>query len=328
MADVKSRKKIGFIGWWAGRNIGDEYIQFCLRKAFGDEFKIKFIETSFEPNFWNLRNINSLDFLIIGGGGLFTKSPFFPFSHFNDWGHRLKVSFGFLGVGVQEISDKYKSVMRQLIERSAFFVVRDTGSFNLVNSLSPSSKILKAPDLTFLYPYQVQRKTAQDKIGVNLRVWNFDQERTYDNGQWSQAINRLNKAKKPIPLSFKKGLDDRDALRGIEGTKNDTFCIGLYEDVAVMVGMRLHSLIFAAQNSIPVIGIAYTPKIPRFFSDLNLPEFCLKVSEYSRLESVFSEALERSREIGSILAHYTRNAEQLLKARIEDIKNQIKNSPS
>ncbi len=326
MTEKKSLKKIGIAGWWGGRNIGDDYIKYSLKKILNDNFKIKFIHVPFNPNFWNLWKINQLDFLIIGGGGLFTKAPPHPFSTFNSWGRRLKIPFGFLGVGVQEISDKYNSVIEELIERSIFFVVRDTGSFNLINSVLSSSKIIKAPDLTFLYPYQTLRNAVRDKIGVNLRVWNFDKERTYDNYRWCQAINRLEGYKKTIPLSFKGSLDDRDALKNIHGIKNSIFNINLYEDIKIMIGMRLHSLIFAVQNFIPVIGIAYTPKVERFFSELNLKEFCLKIDEFVRLNDTFQEASKRHKEISKKLKQYTFNSNIIIANCMENIKNIVKNA--
>jgi polysaccharide pyruvyl transferase WcaK-like protein len=322
---MKSLKKIGIVGWWGGKNAGDEYIKHCLTKVFEKDFKIKFIETPFNPNFWNLLNINRLDFLIIGGGGLFTKTPPHPFDTFNDWSKRLKIPFGFLGVGVQEVSDKYKSIIEEIIGRSAFFVVRDTGSYDLINSCLSSSNIIKAPDLTFIYPYQTQRNEKKDKIGVNLRVWNFDRKRTYDNYNWCQAINKLEGIKKTIPLSFKENLEDNEALECIHGIKNYDFNISIYKDIKIMIGMRLHSLIFAVQNSIPVIGIAYTPKIERFFSELNLKEFCLKLYEYDLLDYTIQEALKRHKEISKKLQQYTSESNTIITKTIKTIKNIIGN---
>jgi polysaccharide pyruvyl transferase WcaK-like protein len=321
ITEMKSSKKIGIVGWWGGQNIGDEYIKYSLKKVLGNHFKVDFIEVPFDPTFWNLRKINHLDFLIIGGGGLFTKTPPHPFETFDKWGHRLKIPFGFLGVGVQEMRHEYKSIIESLIERSAFFVVRDTGSFNLLNSFVSSPKILRAPDVTFLFPYQTQSNVAKDKIGVNLRVWNFDKERTYDNYKWCQAINKLEGIKKTVPLSFMQNLDDREALAGIQGIQESDFNIQLYEDINIMIGMRLHSLIFAVHNSIPSIGIAYTPKVKRFFSELDLNEFCLNVSEYFRLNETFQEVSKRHEEISKKFQQYTLDSSIVVAGCIERIKN-------
>lgn len=308
--------------------MGDEYIKYSLKTVFENQFKVDFIEVPFDPTFWNLSKINNLDFLIIGGGGLFTKTPPHPFEIFDKWGHRLKIPFGFLGVGIQEMRHEYKSIMEGIVERSVFFVVRDTGSFNLLSSLVSSPKIMRAPDLTFLYPYQAQINVARDKIGVNLRVWNFDKERTYDNYKWCQAINRLEGIKKTVPLSFMEGLDDREALAAIQGINKCDFNIQLYEDIKIMIGMRLHSLIFAVHNSIPAIGIAYTPKVERFFYELNLNEFCLNVSEYPRLNETFQEVSLRYEEISKKLRQYTFKSKIAIANCIDSIKNIVKNGSS
>jgi polysaccharide pyruvyl transferase WcaK-like protein len=318
---MTSSQKIGIAGWWGGQNIGDQSIKYSLQKVLGNHFKLHFIEVPFDPTFWRLWKINNLDFLIIGGGGLFTRTPPHPFEIFDKWRNRLKIPFGFLGVGVQEISHEYKPIVEMLIKGSAFFVVRDTGSFNLLNSLISSSKIMKAPDLTFLHPHQTQSNAVKDKIGVNLRVWNFDNDQTYNNYEWCQAINRLEGIKKTVPLSFMKNLDDREALAGIQGIKESDFNITLYEDINIMIGMRLHSLIFAIQNSIPSIGIAYTPKVRRLFSELNLDEFCLDVSEYSRLSETFHEVSLRHKEISNKFHQYTVESNITVEKCMDSIKN-------
>lgn len=316
------KKKIGIVGWWGGENEGDSYIKNCLVKIFGKDFEIKLIETPFSASGWNLLNINRLDYLIIGGGGLFTFTPPSPFDTFDHWGNRLKVPFGLLGIGIQKINEEYQNTIKEIIERANFIVVRDIGSLNVLKPFT--QKAIKSPDLTFLYPRRVKRAPVRGLIGINLRIWNFDENRSYDNQAWCNVINNLPGNKKSIPLSFLEGIDDRKALQCVQGEKNDEFHVRLYSDIEIMIGMRLHSLIFAVQNSIPVIGIAYTPKIKRFFYEIGLEEFCLEVDEYNCLESAFYEALKRKEELSNISSQYTLKAEKLIKKCIEDIKNKIK----
>jgi len=315
------KKKIGIVGWWDGKNEGDNYIKHCLTKKLGDEYRLEFIGTPFSPNKWNLWKINQLDFLIIGGGGLFTKSPPYPFSSFNHWGKHLKTDFGFLGVGIREVSQEYKPLIEELASKSKFFVVRDKESLELIRPFSPEA--LQAPDLTFLYPRKIQRNAKEEEIGVNLRIWNFEGEKQLDTEKWSQAINSLPGNKRTVPLSFKKGLDDRQAMELVQGSKSKVFDMDLYRGIGCMIGTRLHSLVFAAQNAIPVIGIAYTPKISRFFSELGLGEFCLGLDEYGLLEEKFQHALERQEEISDKLNKYTAKATASASKCLEDIKSRL-----
>jgi polysaccharide pyruvyl transferase WcaK-like protein len=43
----------------------------------------------------------------------------------------------------------------------------------------------------------------------------------------------------------------------------------------LVIGARLHSLIFAAHSGVPIIGIGYGPKVRRFLRALDLEEFCV-----------------------------------------------------
>lgn len=324
--DITSNKKIGLIGWWGGKNEGDQYILQNLKKMFGDSFELHPMETPFNINSISLKSLNNIDFIIVGGGGLFTTTPPRPFDTFDKWKDQLNTPLGVISVGVQEIAPEYEDVIRQIVKKSKFFYVRDKGSFDLVKIFSP--KVCKMPDLTFLYPRKVIRKKTANAIGVNLRIWNFDEKRTYDNTAWCDAINALQGEKETVPLSFMDGLKDIDAMKNIKGKHNATFNIQIYENLKVMIGMRLHSLIFAIQNAIPVIGIAYTPKVRRLFQEAGLEEFCLGTEEYGRLSELYNELIKRYDEVSEQLEKYTMAAKDAVSSEIENIKKIINHEES
>lgn len=314
---MKKIKKIGIAGWWGGKNEGDDYIRYCLKRSLGEHFRLQFIDIPFKVNRWCMWSLNNLDFLLVGGGGLFTRTPPVPFHEFENWGRRLTVPFGFFGIGVQEIAPHYRETMGYIVERSTFFGVRDTESLNLVKEFS--SQVFMTPDLSFLYPRQIKRNPSGKVIGVNLRIWDFDENRTYPNQRWVGAINSLPGLKKTIPLSFLKGLEDESAMNEVEGEKNHHFDMSLYENLGCMIGMRLHSVIFSIQNAIPTIGIAYAPKVERFFSELNLEDFCLRLNEYDLLREKFEELLNKSDTISDQLSMFTREAHTTLRRCLSDI---------
>lgn len=45
----------------------------------------------------------------------------------------------------------------------------------------------------------------------------------------------------------------------------------------ILVGMRLHGLILAAAMGVPVVGIAYDPKIGHFLDALGCSDYCVGV---------------------------------------------------
>lgn len=308
-------KKIGIIGWWQGKNEGDNYIKYCFQKYFQDTFDISFISTRFLNLRWYIRKLNKFDFIIVGGGGLFTRSPPPPFNTYTSWKRKLKTPFGFLGIGVQEINKIYEKEYEEILKDSVFFSVRDIESKNLLKKFS--LEIAVAPDITFLYPRTIPLKN-QTKIGVNLRVWDFD-------NKWYEVINKLPYSKKTIPLSFLKNIDDREVMKNIQGEKNQEFNISLYDDIYIMIGMRYHSIIFAVQNFIPSIGIEYTPKVRRLFSAMHLGKYCLSLEEHSELKDVFSELINNYDAVCRRYMAYTHTAKKEVENNLSKIKEMIKN---
>jgi len=320
---IKKKRKVGLAGWWGGKNEGDLYILRILKKIFNKEFRLSIINIPFQGDPHTIAYLNKLDFLIIGGGGLFTLYFPSPFDTYNEWGESLKTPFGFLGVGVQEINEKMTGILANILNKSVFFSVRDTGSYNIVRNIS--DKVDKISDLTFLYPRKIKTSIKDHKIGVNLRIWDFDANRTYDNDRWCRAINGLKYEKVKIPLSFLKNIDDRAAMKNIVAHNSRIFNIELYNQIEIMLGMRLHSLIFAVQNRIPCIGISYTPKIERFFDDMNLKEFCLGVDEYDKLYDLVEKTNNNKERIKTALDKYNNNANQVVSKYIDKVMEVIKN---
>ncbi|MEE8638769.1 MAG: polysaccharide pyruvyl transferase family protein, partial [Candidatus Margulisiibacteriota bacterium] len=53
--------------------------------------------------------------------------------------------------------------------------------------------------------------------------------------------------------------------------------LSLVSQFDLLIGMRLHSLIFSAMSQVPMLGISYDPKIRAFMKKIDQP--CLNVNE-------------------------------------------------
>ena len=161
---------IGIVGWWHNGNEGDFRILDCMTRAL-EPHHIVPIDLPFPLNKDSLRRLNLLDFVILGGGGLFQKAPPpHPFQDFDVWGKDLKTPIGIAGVGIDAILPEYRRSMQAFIEQARFFYVRDRASQQIVGH----PKVQIAPDLTFLYPLappKVSEVSSKDSpvCGVNLR---------------------------------------------------------------------------------------------------------------------------------------------------------------
>ena len=78
--------------------------------------------------------------------------------------------------------------------------------------------------------------------------------------------------------------------------------LALISRLDLLIGMRLHSLIFAALNSVPMLGLSYDPKVEAFMNIINQP--CLKADEglkVGTIESALEDIIRRKAAIKDLL---------------------------
>jgi polysaccharide pyruvyl transferase CsaB len=57
--------------------------------------------------------------------------------------------------------------------------------------------------------------------------------------------------------------------------------LNVFESMDLVIGTRLHSLILAAAIGVPIIGIAYDPKVNSFMQEVNQDRFCFSIEKLS-----------------------------------------------
>ncbi len=68
----------------------------------------------------------------------------------------------------------------------------------------------------------------------------------------------------------------------------------------ILVGIRLHSLIYAAVMGVPMIGISYDPKVDSFLASIDREALCdVKDFTFEKFKNAFSETLSHRSEIRS-----------------------------
>ncbi|MNJ53384.1 Polysaccharide pyruvyl transferase [compost metagenome] len=136
----------------------------------------------------------------------------------------------------------------------------------------------------FVLPEQDSLVTSASKpvIGVSVRFWNEDRSELIS---LAKGLSKLTAQRevtvKFLPFHF-PGDDEasRFVIDHMEHGADSAFVIGECEHPSQMVqevkscdmliGMRLHSLIYAASQNVPMIGISYDPKIDQFLARLNV----------------------------------------------------------
>ena len=70
----------------------------------------------------------------------------------------------------------------------------------------------------------------------------------------------------------------------------------------VLVGVRLHSLIYAAVMGVPMIGVSYDPKVDSFLASIRRPTpFTVESFSLERFQAAFREALAQREAITSTI---------------------------
>ncbi len=296
---------IGVIGWWNHDNAGDNRILASLRAVLAPH-RVVPLEVAEPLDEGVLRRFNLLDYLILGGAGVFQRGPCVPFDTFHLWGSALHTPIGVIGLGIDEVLDSHRSALRALAERAEFFSVRDRESQRLV----AHPKVNHAADVSFLRPLQVAARPAavgprRPLCGVNLRRGGG-----LDVAAWCEAVQRLPLSLRAIPLSSYPAFGEAEILPALDAGCAAHFSEGLYQGLDVMVGTAYHSVLFAVQAAVPVVAIAYAPKVRRFMEDAGLGNYVLGPGEHARLPDLVARALGEGQDL----------REKLLVARAELVR--------
>jgi polysaccharide pyruvyl transferase CsaB len=129
---------------------------------------------------------------------------------------------------------------------------------------------------------QNEAEKAKPVVGVSVRFWNEDRSELLSLAKGlSKLTAEMDVTLKFLPFYF-PGDDEasRFVIKHMEHGAEVASVIGECEHPSEMVqevkncdlliGMRLHSLIYAASQSAPMMGISYDPKIDQFLARLNI----------------------------------------------------------
>ena len=288
-----------------------------------------------------LRNVN---LFISGGGGLLQDSTGKGWSILYYLGLILitkivKVPVMIYAQGIGPINKKInKLLIKWILNKVNLITVRDNHSKKLLNNLGVSEPLIYVnSDPVFLlkkkninhiidnYPYIQKLINPDDRplIGVSIREYKSngsDLKRIF-----AQAADYLieNYQAKIIflPFQFDEDVHISEKILSLMKNQADVLKIKLEPEellsllsrLSLVVGVRLHSIIFSSMANIPFIALNYDPKVKYFVEDLGLSELLLEIDEDISLKN-FQKKIEYVREnndkIKNILLEKVNNLEE------------------
>ncbi|MBU1026194.1 MAG: polysaccharide pyruvyl transferase CsaB [Candidatus Margulisbacteria bacterium] len=199
---------------------------------------------------------------------------------------------------------EWQRLISLILNKVNLITLRDKDSFEELQKLGINKpKIEVTADPTFTLPLPdkaIGRKILKIEgvpegkklVGIvvrNLKGKPFDQ-------QLAEIINWLKQTYDYLPvfLLFKSPADMEPTVHVVKHLITDSKVVfrestpdemlAIIANLDLLIGMRLHSLIFAAMNSIPMLGLSYDPKVESFMKEIDQPY--IKLDEDFDIEHV------------------------------------------
>ena len=240
-----------------------------------------------------LRAIGEADLVISGGGSLLqdvtskrSLAYYLSIIAAGKW-KRKKVMLFAQGIG--PIRNRFMRLLtRMVVSKADVITVRDEDSAEELKRMGvPAAKVeVTADPVLMLNPEsKIAGKTILAEagldpykpiIGVSVREWP-DNQRCLK--QLAAALgtlsDRYNAQIAILPLQVSKDLKDSQLLQGylptirnkvvlLKGDYSTEEFLSVIGSFRLLIGMRLHALIFAAVMKVPLLAISYDPKVDSF----------------------------------------------------------------
>jgi polysaccharide pyruvyl transferase WcaK-like protein len=220
--------------------------------------------------------------------------------------------FHVVGMGVGPLTDPdARGAVRFLAEQADSLYVRNTESADLLRSLPVDpERIITAPDAVYGIDLPSGRHRDQlpaevvealdagyELVGLNLRTWaHHDMEPLFD--RVLDALVEYSADRRvavvALPMQIERHQDNvvlarllerlPDTIRAVAFPGNLTrdSISAIYAELSVLLSMRLHAALLAHRLDLPVVGLAYDPKVTGHFAEVGRSRFCLPMDAPAR----------------------------------------------
>lgn len=209
-----------------------------------------------------------------------------------------KAKTAFFAQGVGPIKSRfYLKCISNVLRKMDLVTVRDNQSKQLLNEIGVNDIIVCADPVFFLQPAkkEIIRNILIDEeipfnekgpwVGVGIRDWSNNEKMINEMAIGLDKLIATHDAQ-IILMPFHKSVDysiQAEIMNKMEANKQTYILkeqyqanelMGICSHLDLMIGMRLHSLIFAARQRVPLIGISYDIKIDSFLEELQMKPCC------------------------------------------------------
>lgn len=298
-------RKILLAGYYGLNNIGDEailekFIEMIRENSVDAEISVLSGKPEHTEKSFGVFSVDRKDFLkvnsailkndiiVFGGGSLLqdvtSKKSIYYYLYLIFISEFLKKKVILLSQGIGPIDGKFNRWMTaMLLKRTDRITVRDVNSFNVLKELGvKEEKTGFSADPVIDYgPYTKAENKSKTLVGISIRKWkDIDVVSPV-----VEIIKRLHEREIEvvlIPFHFDEDIEiieEIEAKTDVElGTVKDKMTskelYNLIGNIDLLLGARLHSLIFAVSSFVRISAISYDPKVEYFMKSLGMKSTC------------------------------------------------------
>ncbi|MBN4069299.1 MAG: polysaccharide pyruvyl transferase CsaB [Alkaliphilus sp.] len=173
-----------------------------------------------------------------------------------------------------------------IINKVDVIAVRDYKSKELMQSMGIKNNILVTADATFAMELLKENEAKnlieevafdenKKAIGISVRQWKNLKNYKETVAKMGDYLSKLNYQIVFIPMQHPSDVEISKEISAMMENESVVLekkyapneLISIMGNLEMLIGMRLHSLIFAAISGVPMVGIEYDPKIKSFLDD-------------------------------------------------------------
>lgn len=272
-----------------------------------------------------LNCLRDTNLFISGGGGLLQDSTGKGWSILYYLGLILgakiiRVPVMIYAQGIGPVSQQInKKLMRWILNKVDLITVRDNFSKELLENLgvikpsiyvnSDPSFLLNKKDINCIlenYPHIQELMNSDNRPIIGVSVREYKGNRSDLKIMFAQLADYLIEKYKVkivfLPFKFDDDVQVSEEILSLMKNQADILkiklepeeLISILSQFSLMIGVRLHSIIFSSMANLPFIAFKYDPKIKNFVAELGLSELLLELDNVS-LEKI-QEKIEYIRE--------------------------------
>lgn len=262
------------------------------------------------------------DFLMIGGGNaIFDLSPATLSAQRFDQvvslakQHQLPIFVSSIGIGPFSTKKQQNAAIATL-KKCDFVSFRDKRSLEyLKNAGHPAAyasvdPVFLLPEVETFEQLKAQKK-LQQRIGICVIDYRITgcSRKDYLNylKDMKNLIHDLAAAKKEIML-FSSEVQDYETIEtlyveflkdpqvNVVFVKEKEDLLALYQSLNLVIGTRMHSMIVAVSQFVPIIGLSWQQKVVEMFKNLGIEEDVLAIANLSKKREILSKKIDEKLE--------------------------------